>query len=158
MTQVICQFAGLYVYRRRGDAVEFLLLHRAPGRCMAGTWQPVYGRIQPDETAWQAVVRELREETGLAPIELYHVDSVNTFYLPENDSVQHSPTFAAEVDASADVQLNPEHTAAQWLPPDEFARRLLWPGQRREFQEIIEEIIHHGPAREHLRIPLPPLS
>ena len=70
---------------------------RAELKKFEGTWQLVTGGIEEGETAWQAALRELREEAGLEPAEFFHVDCVNTFYLAQADSIMHSPMFCALV-------------------------------------------------------------
>ncbi len=44
---------------------ELLQLRRAPGEPLAGAWSVCRGGIEDGETAWQAALRELAEETGL---------------------------------------------------------------------------------------------
>ena len=68
-----------YVIRLGGEGHEFLQLRRTAGDFMGGTWQSIYGGILAGETAWQAAARELKEETGLVPLEFYQLDTVNTF-------------------------------------------------------------------------------
>lgn len=48
------------------DGGRFLLIRRAEGSPAPGYWAPPSGRIEPNETAAEAVVREIREELGLA--------------------------------------------------------------------------------------------
>src|SRR5256885_1511566 len=103
-------YVSCFVLRPAGSSHEFLQILRAKGKYMGETWQLVCGAIEPNETAWQAALRELREETGLTPTEFYLLDVVNTFYLAKTDSIMHSPMFCAIVAADADVQLNDEHT------------------------------------------------
>jgi predicted NUDIX family NTP pyrophosphohydrolase len=62
--------AGLLLYRRRGAALEVLLVH--PGGPFwrgrdAGAWTIPKGEPGPGEDLLAAAQREFREETGLAP-------------------------------------------------------------------------------------------
>lgn len=119
---------------------------------MAGTWQLVSGQIAEGETAPQAVLRELREETGLTPIEFYQLDIVNTFYLAKGDSIWFVPMFCAIVPDDAEVRLNEEHTQFRWLPREAFPDALMWPGELAAFAELEKQILDNGPAKPHLRI------
>jgi dATP pyrophosphohydrolase len=152
MTRVLCEIADAYVFRRRGNDADFLLLRRAIGETLGGIWATVAGRIEPGETAWQAALREIREETGLAPTNFYQIDAVNTFYMATDDAVHHCPCFAAEVPMNAIVQLNEEHDAFEWVDAQSAIQRFTWPGQRRAVREIIEEIVTPGPATPFLKI------
>jgi len=90
-----------YAVRAAGASHEFLQLRRAIGDFMGGTWQAISGAIEPGETAWQAGIRELNEEAGLAPVEFYRLPVVNTFYILERDTLWHSVPFCAIVAASS---------------------------------------------------------
>src|SRR6266446_6443774 len=62
--------AGLLMYRRRGEELEFLLLH--PGGPFwknkdAGAWTIPKGEIEEGEDALAAAKREFEEELGLRP-------------------------------------------------------------------------------------------
>src|SRR4051812_31319840 len=97
---------------------EFLQVLRVRGKYMGETWQLVTGGIDDGETAWQAALRELQEETGLVPFEFYQVDVMNTFYLAATDTISMSPMFCAMVAADANVTLNHEHTDFRWVARD----------------------------------------
>src|SRR5436305_1491279 len=86
-----------YVVRKDGDSHQFLQLRRIPHDFMGGTWQAISGGIEPEETAWQAALRELNEEAGLMPIEFYRLPVVNTFYIAEHDTLWHTVPFCAIV-------------------------------------------------------------
>ncbi len=154
MPQIVSRIVDVYPFRRTGSGPEFLLLHRAPGRVLGDTWQAVHGKIEPGETAVQAALRELREETSLAPLAFWQIDAINAFYVARSDEIMLCPCFAAEVGSSSAVVLSDEHVAHRWLPAAEAVAALMWPGQRRAVREIVEEIITPGTAEPHLRVPL----
>src|SRR5262245_36340014 len=147
-------YVSCFVVRPSGSSHEFLQLRRRPGKYMGDTWQLVTGGIDEGETAWQAALRELREETSLEPLEFYQVDVVNTFYLAATDRMSHSPMFCAIVAPDAQVQLNDEHTAYRWIPRDQILSQVMWPGERAALAEVFGEILDNGPAKPYLRIAL----
>lgn len=141
-----------FIVRPVGNSHEFLQMRRAAGDFMGGSWQTVYGKIEPGETAWQAALRELREETGLAPVEFYQLDTVNTFYLAATDEIWHVPMFCAIVDPQAVVRLNAEHDAVRWVPRAQAIDAFIWPGEKSALVELFREILNDGPAKPHMRI------
>ena len=102
-----------------------LVLERAPGARSTGAWEIVHGRIEGDESPAEAALRELREETGLAPDRLYSI-TVNPFYLGAQATVQLAVAFAAVV-TSAKVTLGPEHSRSRWESFRAATERLAWP-------------------------------
>lgn len=155
MSEVRADHVDVYVFRRRDSAVEFLILKRRPSSRLGGLWQAVTGRIEAGETAAQAALRELREETGLRPLALWQLEFVNTFFLARIDRVSMCPGFAAEVPSDADVTLCAEHTEFRWVRYDEAVRAFVWPGPRRALREIVDGILVRSPAEPFLRIELP---
>jgi dATP pyrophosphohydrolase len=147
-----------HVARRSGSTHEFLQLLRSPGRYMERTWQLVAGGIIAPETAWQAALRELREETALRPAALYQLNTVNVFYIAKLDALVHSPAFCAIVDRASEVKLNDEHSDFRWEPRNELESKLMWPAERVAFAELCREILDDGPAKPYLHIPLDPLE
>ena len=145
-----------YVVRLTADGAghEFLLLRRAPGEFMAGAWAVVRGTREDGETAWAAASRELREETGLVPLEFYQLDTVDVFYLATGDTIWHCPGFCAVVGRDAEIVLNEEHDAFRWTPRDRIESEVLWPGERNQLAELCRAILDGGAAKPYLRIPL----
>ena len=135
-----------------GTLRDLLQLRRAKGEFLEGAWGAIHGRIEKSETAWQAALRELREEAGLTPIEFYQLDVINTFYLAAADSIVHSPMFCAIVADDAPVVLNPENTEFRWVARAEMAGKLMWPGERTALAELYHQILDDGPAKRYLRI------
>src|SRR5690606_14572459 len=109
---------------------------------------------EPEETAWQAALREMWEETGLTPSEFFRLSTVTTFYRPDNDSLNTAPMFCALVEGEAAVKINSEHTAFEWIDVDEAASRLMWPSDRQALDEVRTVILGNGPAKEYMRIPI----
>jgi dihydroneopterin triphosphate diphosphatase len=152
--QVRHDMVQCYAIRHAGESHEVLQLLRRKDDYMGGTWQPVSGRIEAGETAWQAAVRELREESNLQPLELYALDMVQTFYIPAHDTLWHSIPFCAIVSPSAQVILNDEHDDHRWLPMESASQHAMWTGDRRAIAQIREIILAGSPSGPHLRIPL----
>jgi dATP pyrophosphohydrolase len=137
---------------RPGAEPEFLQLRRSAGEALAGAWAIVRGRIEPGETAWQAAMRELREETSLTPMEFYALNTVETFYLAAEDSIWHCPGFCAIVANDAEVVLNTEHDAYRWTPRSATNKHFLWPGERDQLVEISRELLDGGATRLYLKL------
>jgi dATP pyrophosphohydrolase len=120
---------------------------------LAGAWAVVRGKVEDGETAWGAALRELVEETGVRPGELYQLDTLDSFYLAAADAVYHCPGFCAVVGRDVEIVLNAEHDAYRWVAREHIDRDFLWPGERLQAAEICREILDDGPAKPFLRIP-----
>lgn len=126
-----------YALRRRGAGLEVLVLRRAAGGRCPGSWETIHGTIEPGETPVAASRRELREETGLAPEQLYNASRTEAFYQHRSDEVALIPVFVAFVASDAAVTLSSEHDRAEWLSPDAAAQRFAWPRERRALEDIL---------------------
>jgi dihydroneopterin triphosphate diphosphatase len=145
-------FIEVYVFRRRGRRVEFLCLRRGPVRFLPGVWQPVTGRCRPRERGLAAAVREVREETGLAPLRWWALEAPTIFYDASRDRVRAYPRFAAETGADATVRLSGEHVDWAFLPAIEAGRRYLWESQRLGLEDVKRQILRGGPLADALEV------
>jgi dihydroneopterin triphosphate diphosphatase len=155
----------VYVFRRpqlpeqRGAiGVELLQLRRCKGP-VSNTWQPVMGHVEAGETAVQGALRELSEETGYGArnhlLNVWQLESVNTFFMASLDAIVMAPGFAAEVSPEINPTLDDTHDAYRWIARDTADRAFLWPGQRRAVVEIIEDILPpDSPTAPILRLPI----
>jgi len=142
---------SVHLVRRRADGPEVLLLHRtAPPR----TWFNVAGRIEPGETAWQAALRETREETGLVPEAFSSADIVEQFYVAERNVINLLPVFLGFVAPDAEVAMNEEHDAHEWLAFEAAGERVSFAGHREVLRQIRAEFLDR-PPNPWLRIELP---
>lgn len=143
---------AVYPYRRTERGLDLLQLRRTGSH--GGTWHNVYGGVEAGETAVQAALRELREETGLAPRSLQQVEHLESFYFRVTDRVVLMPVFAAELPPDAEICLNAEHDDWRWIPAEEGDRWFMWRSQRQALEAMLEGLETPGPAAERLRIPL----
>jgi len=89
-----------------------------------GFWQSVTGSLEWDETADEAAVRELFEETGLKDQPLINCNMENSFpilpewrhrYAPDVKENRES-VYALRLSVPCKIQLNPnEHNKYEWL-------------------------------------------
>lgn len=154
MTSIRVSLVDVYVLRGGEGALECLVLRRrAGGRC-PGSWETVHGHIEAGEQPADAASRELKEETGLAPVRLYNVSRVESFYQHRIDEVALVPVFAAFVDHEAPVRVGAEHDQFEWLSPEDADSRFAWPRERRALQDIITlfGLGHAGTIDDVLRV------
>jgi dATP pyrophosphohydrolase len=119
-----------HVARHTAEGWRYLVLRRAPGRVDAGRWRVVTGKIEVGEAAWQAALRELREETGLEPEHFVAVPYVNHFYEWREDRINAVPVFLAVAGEHVEPVLDGEHVEHRWLALEEAVAALSWPGMR----------------------------
>lgn len=70
---------------------------------LAGIWCQIARKVEGGETAWQAALRELYEETDLAPDAFCSADICEQFYEADRDAITVAPVFVAFIDSAAEV-------------------------------------------------------
>ena len=113
---------------------------------LEGVWCQVAGKLEEGETAWRAALRELKEETGLAPQTLFSADICEQFYEPDQDAITMAPVFLAIIGADDEVRLNEEHTEFCWVSFDQACDMVEFGGQRRCLRWIEDEFIRRTPS------------
>ncbi len=95
---------------------EFLILQRSDkSELYPLAWQVITGRIKESETALQAALRELFEETRLKPSKLWCVPYTASYFDVKRDAVCFAPVFGAFVSDKMQLKLSEEHAEAKWL-------------------------------------------
>ena len=135
--KIISTMIEAHMFRETKNGIEFLLLKRADYQVYPGLWQMVTGKIKESEKAYQTAIREIKEETGLTPLQLWVAPTVNSFYEPKDEYICLLPVFAVRVEADK-IQLSDEHTEYKWVKKNEAQKLLAWDGQRKAVQ-IIED-------------------
>ena len=140
MADVTVRVVDCYVYRQTDDGLKFLLMKRNLNKIYENLWQGVAGKIEDGETAPEAAIRELKEETGLDPVNMFVADHMSRFYEVHGDRVNLVPVFGMEVD-SDEVMLSEEHVDFKWVPIKEALNTLVWNGQKKGIQTVHDMVI-----------------
>jgi len=111
---------------------EVLLLHAATStEFLNGFWQPLTEGIEDGESAPQAAVREIREETGLTvdPSHFLFVDDDIRVPVSEDLTVSKS-LFTVRIPNAPIVASADEHDGARFFPSWEVEQRLSYASNR----------------------------
>ena len=124
---------GLVV--RRDDEGAFLAAIRPRGR-PEGHWALPKGRVEPGESAVEAALREVREETGIEAEAIAHAGDVRYVYMRDGRRIFKLVSFwwmrpvggrIGQIDPAMRVEV----ADVQWLPLAEAPRLLAYRDERR---------------------------
>jgi dATP pyrophosphohydrolase len=139
-----CHGVSSFLLKKDNGGYRVLLLKRK--QTIQGAWAGVAGKIEEGEKAWQAILREIKEEAGLTPEKLYSADTCEQFYEIDKDSIWIAPVFVAYAPDSAVVTINEEHCEFGWFTLEEAILKVSFPEQRRILRHIQEEFVQRQPV------------
>lgn len=139
-----CRGVAAVILKKAGSGYRVLLIKRADS--FEGAWCYVAGKIEQGEKAWQAVLREIKEETNLFPAALYSADIFEQFYEPERESIWVAPVFVGYINDRQKIKLNEEHSAYHWFTMEEAMQAVVFPGQRIILEHVEKEFIRREPC------------
>ena len=142
MNQIKVRVVDCYVYRRTDNGIVFLLMKRNLNKIYEHLWQGVAGKIEEGETSSDAAIRELKEETGLSPVNMFVADHVSKFYEVHGDRINLVPVFGIEVDSEI-INLSEEHISYKWVDINEALNTLVWNGQKKGIQTVHDMVINN---------------
>ena len=142
MNQIKVRVVDCYVYRRTDNGIVFLLMKRNLNKIYEHLWQGVAGKIEEGETSSEAAIRELNEETGLSPLNMFVADHVSKFYEVHGDRINLVPVFGIEVDSEI-INLSEEHISYKWVDINEALNTLVWNGQKKGIQTVHDMVINN---------------
>lgn len=118
---------------------KILCLRRDRANFQNGEWEIPYGRIDQHEELFDALRREIFEETGIQGFEIKKLLRIWHFYRGERlaEKEIHGFTFHC-VTQSMDLNLSDEHSEHAWLEPTETVQKISVPGIKMDVQLFIE--------------------
>lgn len=120
---------------------KMLLLKRVKGNY----WCHIAGGIEAGETGWQALLREVGEETKLNIKDLYNGDYLEQFYDPQQDQIMMIPCFVIFCSEDQTVTLNEEHTSYRWCTLEEAKALTPFPNQHALYDHIWQHFVLKTP-------------
>jgi len=142
MSDILVRVIDAYIFHQTIDGIKFLIMKRAKTKMYEHLWQGVAGKIEVGETAPEAAIRELKEETGFEPVRMFVADHVSRFYESHQDRINLVPVFGIEVD-SVEVKLSEEHVDYKWVDIYEALDTLVWRGQKEGIQTIYDMVMNN---------------
>jgi 8-oxo-dGTP diphosphatase len=110
---------------------RLLITRRAPGQSLEGLWELPGGKIEPDETPQQCLVRELSEELEMSAT--VGVVIAQTIHHYDHGSFE---MLAMETTRNSDFELR-VHDAFTWVAAEEMAEYPLAPAD----VELVKQIV-----------------
>ncbi len=151
---IISNLVEAHIFRETENGIEFLLLKRAADQIYPGVWQMVSGKINDNEKAFETSIREIKEETGLTPENMWAAPKVNSFYSAVSDTICLIPVFAALVAKDSSVIISNEHCEYTWVNPRKAKKLLAWDGQRRSIDLVEEYYLNQKSLLKFIKIDL----
>lgn len=130
-------------YNSGNKDFEFLLLKRSLENVLyPGIWQTITGTIEPGETALQTALREVEEETGIEPVDIWTLPLIANFFDPVKDLINASPVFGVLADEMSRVKISAEHSEYKWLDMGECVGLLPLPSHREGTKVFYEYVLN----------------
>ena len=137
----------------RSIAVSAVLLSEIDGelktllmkRVKGGFWCHVVGKINAGETASQAVLREICEETNIQVQQLFSADYLEQFYEASQNVIEMIPAFVGFCEKNQTVVLNDEHTDYKWCSLSEAKALAAYLNQKKLYDFVWENFVLKQP-------------
>ncbi len=126
---------GVGCIMEHGPTGKILCLLRDRANYQKGEWELMYGRIDQHEELFEALRREVKEETGLEGFTIERLLRVWHFYRGEKkpETEIHGFTFYC-VSETQNVTLSTEHSEYRWVSPQEALNLITIDGVKEDIK------------------------
>ena len=127
--------AGCVVFVRENAGLQFLLLHYSKGH-----WDFPKGHIEENESAEEAMLRELKEETGIASVKVIpgFEERITYFFKQNGETIKKEVIFFLVESATKGVRLSFEHIGYEWLPYKEAVKKVTFNNAKQVLKKAYE--------------------
>ncbi len=131
---------GAVVFLKNAQ-VKYLLLHYE-----AGHWDFVKGNVEPSESEKETVIRELREETGIADAQFIEgfKEKIEYFYRRQGTTIHKEVIFFLIETHTEKVELSYEHVGYTWLDYQSAMEKLTFKNAKASLQKAHELLETRG--------------
>ncbi len=143
---VLAPAVNVAVVRRVQGKWEVLLLRRSAQESHAGKWGLVAGSREDGESAVETARREVIEETGYTPSQLFATEQLIHFYDVDSDSIWLSPVFVALVEVNREPRLSSENVDWQWLSLVRAVSVVSWRSLVSVLRELHDDLMVYPPG------------
>ncbi|MFG6117234.1 NUDIX pyrophosphatase [Halobacillus sp. MO56] len=145
-----CTGVAAVLIKRTDSDYKVLLLKRDTS-VLRDVWCYIGGGIEEGEKAWEAALREVKEETGITDLSLYSSNQFDQIYSPKENYIYIAPVFVGYVDESQKVNLNYEHSDYKWVSFKEALDTVSIPGNEEVLLSIEKHFVNRPPLH-YLRV------
>ncbi|MCM2982963.1 NUDIX domain-containing protein [Niallia circulans] len=147
----ICSTGIAVVLLKKINGLDKVLLLKRATPVFKDMWCYIGGSLEQGEQAWEAALREVKEETGITKLALYSSNTFDQIYSPVENYLYIAPVFVGIVEENQEVRLNNEHSEYKWLSFEEAKEFVTLPGNDEVLTFIEKHFIKKKPT-EWLRI------
>lgn len=118
---------NVQVYIVSSNDRKLLMLKRT--EIKSGYWQPVCGGIENGESAYEAAIREVNEETGIANYERIEHLPFHFEYQEPKDGVQmdmEDCCYLMVIKSQCEIKLSIEHEKYEWIDMEDVSKLTDW--------------------------------
>jgi len=111
----------VHVIVANDNEIRHLALKRSENCKLYPTmWQTITGTVEKNEHAYEAAVRELKEEAGLESNNWFKIPFLGGFYDLKRNLVESVPSFAVIYNSFVDIRISDEHSEYSWIKSPEL--------------------------------------